>query len=207
MLTICVETNFVLRLALRQEQWKECDRLVRAAEAGVFRLALPVLSLFEALSTLRRRREERLDQAGKWKELARQFERTEHQLHKQSAAHLIEASTQVSQLLELDREELAKVTERLGQCAQVIALDIGHFASAYEQHERAGLKSADALILTSLLGFVRDVEGACFFLTSDSDFGKSAPVVKALEEAQVRLIRKAADLVQVLDAQGLVLPQ
>jgi len=207
MLTVCVETNFVLRLAFRQEQWKECDRIVRAAETGVFRLALPVLSLFEALSMQRRRRDEQIKQADDWKKLARQFERTEHELHKQSAAHLMEASTQVRQLLERDREELAKVTERLRQCARIIPRDIEHFASAYEQHERAGLKSADALILTSILGFIRDVEGACFFLTSDSDFGKSAPIVKAIEDVQVKLIHNAADLIQVLGAQGLVLPQ
>ncbi|HYO69222.1 MAG TPA: PIN domain-containing protein [Archangium sp.] len=207
MLTVCVETNFVLRLALQQEQWKECDRIVRAAEAGTFKLALPVLSLFEALSTLRRRREERIKQAEEWKRLARELDRTEHDLHKQSAARLVEASTQVRELLDRDREDLAKVTERLRQCSEIVPLDSEYFATAYERHERAGLKSADALILTSLLAYVQDVEGTCLFLTSDSDFGSSALVVKALEDVRVPLIHKAADLLQALGAQGIVLPQ
>jgi predicted nucleic acid-binding protein len=206
MMTVCIETNFVLRLALRQQQWEECDRIVRAAEAGCFTLVLPILSLFEALSMLRRKRDERLKQAADWKKLARELERTEHAPHKQSAAHLVEASTQVTKLLDIDREELAKVTHRLGQCAQMLPLDTAQFATAYE-HERAGLKSADALILTSILGYRGNVEGGCFFLTFDSDFKASAPVVEALEKADIQLVYATSALLQRLGEQGLVLPR
>jgi hypothetical protein len=51
---VYVETNFLLELACRQEESTACERLVRAASAGVIQLCVPAFSLVEARVAWRR---------------------------------------------------------------------------------------------------------------------------------------------------------
>lgn len=49
---VYVETNFVLELALLQEQQESCQKLLDLAEAGRINLILPAFSLTEPYETL-----------------------------------------------------------------------------------------------------------------------------------------------------------
>lgn len=49
---VYVETNFVLELALRQEQNESCEALLRLAEASRIGLVVPAFSLLEPYATL-----------------------------------------------------------------------------------------------------------------------------------------------------------
>lgn len=50
-----VETNFLLELALEQEQTAACEALLGLAEAGAITLSIPAFSVFEARSTIDQR--------------------------------------------------------------------------------------------------------------------------------------------------------
>lgn len=52
---VYVETNFVLELALVQEQQQSCQQLLNLAEVGTINLVLPAFSLTEPYETLIRR--------------------------------------------------------------------------------------------------------------------------------------------------------
>jgi hypothetical protein len=54
-----VESNFVLELALVQEQQASCEEIVRLGEARKVRLVLPAYSLVEPYETLVRRHRQR----------------------------------------------------------------------------------------------------------------------------------------------------
>lgn len=56
---VVVESNFVLELALRQEEFEHCEEILRHAEAGSIRLAVPAYSLVEPYQTWHRRAGER----------------------------------------------------------------------------------------------------------------------------------------------------
>jgi hypothetical protein len=51
---VYVESNFVLELALLQEQHAACEAIVQLCEAGDLRLVLPAYSFMEPFETLRR---------------------------------------------------------------------------------------------------------------------------------------------------------
>jgi len=49
---VYVETNFVLELALLQEQHESCEAIVQLCQAGAIRLVLPAYSLIEPYETI-----------------------------------------------------------------------------------------------------------------------------------------------------------
>ena len=53
-MTVYVESNFVLELALLQEQHESCDRVVSLASENRVRLVVPAYSLVEPYETLTR---------------------------------------------------------------------------------------------------------------------------------------------------------
>ena len=58
-MTLYVESNFVLELALGQEESEQADRLLVAAEQGTIEIALPAFALSEPFSMITQRARER----------------------------------------------------------------------------------------------------------------------------------------------------
>ncbi len=56
---VYVESNFVLELALLQEQYKSCQELLDLAESKKIRLIVPAFSLAEPYETLIRNNKKR----------------------------------------------------------------------------------------------------------------------------------------------------
>jgi predicted nucleic acid-binding protein len=56
---VLAESNFVLELALQQEQFEHAERILQLAENRHLRLVVPACSLMEPYQTLLRRRHER----------------------------------------------------------------------------------------------------------------------------------------------------
>jgi hypothetical protein len=51
-MNVYVETNFVVELALKQEQWASCQEIVGMAQAGRCQLVIPALALIESKSAI-----------------------------------------------------------------------------------------------------------------------------------------------------------
>ena len=49
---VYVETNFVLELALLQEQHESCEKILRFQQTGKIRLIVPAYSLIEPFETI-----------------------------------------------------------------------------------------------------------------------------------------------------------
>ena len=58
-MNVYVESNFVLELALAQEQFESCEKILSLCEAGRIRLVVPAFSLAEPNETLARRKKQR----------------------------------------------------------------------------------------------------------------------------------------------------
>ena len=72
---VYVESNFVLELALLQEQHESCEKIIELCEAGKAHLIIPAYSLFEPYETVIRYAKNRTrisnDLAGEVKQLSR----------------------------------------------------------------------------------------------------------------------------------------
>ena len=58
-MNVYVETNFVLELALLQEQYASCEKILGLCEERCVQLVLPAYSLAEPYETLTRRQKQR----------------------------------------------------------------------------------------------------------------------------------------------------
>lgn len=207
MVTLYVESNFILRLALRQEQRQECERLMQAAESNSLKLAMPVLALFESLYRIRGKSQERAAQDRQLLQMFKELRRTDIEPHLQAASHLHEARLKLELLDGLERSQLASTIERLGRCAHILGVSTSLFQEAYEYEaqEEMSLESADALMLSAILAHARETEGERFFLTSDSDFSSSPAVRHLLKSAGLQLFREPQVLLTRLRARGVLL--
>jgi predicted nucleic acid-binding protein len=73
---VLAESNFVLELALRQEQFEHAERILRLAEAKHLQLVIPACSLIEPYQTLIRRRRERKEFSRRLQEEIKLLERS-----------------------------------------------------------------------------------------------------------------------------------
>lgn len=172
---IYVETNFVLELALTQEEHAECRRILNLAgesEAGV-ELALPAASIVEAYESLERKTRRRrtlhralLEEAGQLSRSGPYAERSEE---------LREAMGVLPASIEGQERALDAALEEVVSRATILPLDRGTFARAARYRETLDLDDPqDALGLASV---VADLEqrasragASCFLTRNPKDF-------------------------------------
>ena len=75
-MNVYVESNFVLELALIQEQYAGCEEILRLCEAGRIRLVIPAYSLAEPYETLTRHHKQRRRMKQELDAVFRQLSRT-----------------------------------------------------------------------------------------------------------------------------------
>jgi predicted nucleic acid-binding protein len=167
---VYAETNFVLELALLQEQWESCETLLGMAEARSIRLVVPAYSVAEPYETLQRRHAERRTVRAAVDRELRELGRT--------ATY----SAQVSRVRELsilliesgadERRRLGETRERLSAVAEIAPLDGYVLQDAARFSSRHGLSAQDAVVYASVLRHLSTVGGsaACFLNRNTRDF-------------------------------------
>lgn len=88
---IYVEAPFLWQLALRHEYFEVCRQLLDLASAGMLELALPLTALIETLGTVRLRTHKRNELNNRWREEAKQLDRTNDAAYKDAARALQDA--------------------------------------------------------------------------------------------------------------------
>lgn len=168
-MNVYVETNFVLELALAQEQRGSCEELLRLGEEGRVRILLPAYSLAEPYETLKRRRQSRSHVSGLLEretgELARSaFYAERVQSFKGVSSLLLDSAGEEIQHFEAVRAQLLQGTE-------IIPLDREILESAADLRASYGLDPQDAGILASVLVHLgREAAPQSCFLSRDKDF-------------------------------------
>ena len=131
-MNVYVESNFVLELALLQEQSRSCEEILRLAEGGRIQLVAPAYSLIEPYKTLIRREKGR-QRIGL--ELYKQIKQIARNKKLKTELHDFENITALLRAVEEDKKRLKSVRSRLLQSACVIAMDASVLrdATKYEQ--------------------------------------------------------------------------
>jgi len=199
---VFVESNFVLELALKQEQHEACDRILAGAVAGAYVLHVPQYALTEVFHTLHHRRNERL--------------RNQDYFQKEITQHLREAETDIAetdQLVQLltgllttrtqvQTERLFAVTTQLAAIAPGPALTENVLREAQELRKLHSFISQDALVYASVLGGLRQLPPAnakLFITRNDSDFKKPA-IVQELQGFNCRLLANFSAAASLLES-------
>jgi predicted nucleic acid-binding protein len=168
---VYVESNFVLELALKQEQHESCEQLVQLASAGSIKLVIPTFSLAEPHDALIARDKPRrklgndlkshLDELGR----SEQYRRVPDTFGR-LAGTLLAAGA-------IERDGLRRALERILEVAEVIPLDADVLRSASElQQKDWDMPAKDLIVFASV---VRHLEGTfgtgrCFLNRNTRDF-------------------------------------
>lgn len=177
---VLVESNFVLELALRQEQFDHAERILGLAEEGRVRLVIPAYALVEPYQTLIRRRSERKDLSRKLQSEIKLLGRS--RLHgeigatSQSVAQTLDAGT------EIERECLEQLLSRLMRSSTVPALSLPVISLAQSMQVAYGLEPPDAIVLASIDTVLGEIDtGPKVFVNKNSkDF--ATPLIEGLLE-------------------------
>ena len=169
-MNIYVETNFVLELALVQEQFESCEGILKLCEAKSVRLVVPAYSLAEPYETLARRQKQR-------KKMKEEFDVELGQIAR-STTHKDELRgfRDLTALLINSADEAAKrleqVRSRMITAASVIQLDASVLASAGKYQREHGFSAQDALFYSSVLSDLKRVAAtqSCFLNKDSKDF-------------------------------------
>ncbi len=194
---VLAESNFVLEIALQQEQNESAESILDLAEQKKIGLVVPACSLFEPYETLGRRRGDR-------KALSRQLHRELQSLGRSRGfAEMRETSAGVAKALdastEVEAEALEQVIERLLKVATIpsLSMEIVRLGQAYQLVY--GLSPQDSVVFasihTSLEGLGDDQK--VFVNKNSKDFANDF-IEDELKRYNCRLITSFEDALEYL---------
>jgi predicted nucleic acid-binding protein len=146
------ESNFVLELALEQEEQAYAENILAAAERGLIALVVPAFSVAEPFSTVAQRSRLRKHINSDIGQQARQLERSA--IH---ASLVAEIRSVTGQLANLDGHEFTRLqvtANRILRVATVVPMTCAILAGAGEYGSRFGLTLQDGIVLASTLDHV-----------------------------------------------------
>ncbi len=169
-MNVYVESNFVLELALLQEQHASCEEILRLSEAGSIQLVIPAYSITEPYDTLGRRSKQRKRMKMELDDELRQLARTAAYMQRLSGfqnltALLIDSADEETKRLE-------EVRSRLLKAAEVISLDTQTLTAATQYQRLHDLSPQDAIVYAAVLSHLKQhgTSQSCFLNRNSKDF-------------------------------------
>ncbi|NOQ35339.1 MAG: PIN domain-containing protein [Methylococcaceae bacterium] len=169
-MNIYVESNFVLELALMQEQHESCRKILLLCERKKANLILPAYSIAEPYETLIRRERNRKLLAQNIANELQQLSRTE--LYKTESDNYQTVASFLVKSGEEENERLLQTHKQLLEMAQIIPLEKDVFASALQLKIQFDFSPQDAMVYASVLQHlnIHKFEKSCFLNKNSKDF-------------------------------------
>jgi predicted nucleic acid-binding protein len=198
-LTLFVESNFVLEIALGQQDSTAAERLLILAEQAQLELALPAFSLSEPFSTVTRQVRDRRNLVTEFNRHVRELDRSLP--HQQDVAALRPMPDIVTQIDQRELSRLDDTVRRLLAIAQLIPIDSAVFDAALAYRFDFDLETPDAVVLAAVATDlrVRVRPGPHYFANRNSkDF--SIPGIQQLPRSlDCYLLDRFEEAAQLLD--------
>jgi len=170
-LIIYVESNFVLEIALMQEQSSSANRILQLAVDGFIKLVIPSFSISEPYSTLGSRDRERKSISDLLDKQSVQLKRSDIKV---SAIPVVEqAAVTLSRVSKAETDSLEDTTRKLLSAARQISIDRGVFEEATKYERLHGLKPKDSIVYASIISDLTsnpNGESKCFVTKDSKDF-------------------------------------
>lgn len=187
MISIYVETNYILEVAFSQEQAQSCLHLLENCEQGLVRLVIPAFSIGECFDTLVRRSSQRKRLAETVSVELKQLSRS---MAYRSEVPSLDSITQLLiNSLEDDKKRLDEILTRVLAVAELVPLDQSVVMQAIGHRERYGLGYQDSLVFSSVIGHLHSVASApsCFLNRNSKDFD-DPDIVETLEKLDCKML-------------------
>ena len=152
-MTVYVESNFVLEIALGQEQAQAAEAILDHAERREITLVLPVFSLSEPFAAIKRRSNDSQRLGNDLRALLR--ERGRSGPHQEDVRALRSASDLLESIERRELERLTATVDRLLSVATVIPVNEVTYAEALAIMGRIGLSHQDAMVYSSVLDHLK----------------------------------------------------
>ncbi len=196
---VYVETNYVLQLALRQEEAGASDSILERARRDLIKLVFPAFSLSEPYSTLSYHAVERRAIYNSLRQQLALLRRSEP--HQQTASVLQQLLSMWTSLGAREIDLLHTAIVELVTIGRAIQTEIEDIQQSVHYRNLYGLSPQDAIILSAI---IRDLqtqdlnEVKCFISTNVKDFGD--PDIRAeLKSFNCRYISKLVDGLAFID--------
>jgi len=186
-MNVYVETNFVLELALLQEQHQSCEDILSLCEAGTAQLVIPAYCLAEPYETLIRRRKDR-------KRLKTELDRELGQLARTSTytQQISTGENVLGLLIRSADEEMKRLVDtcaRLRRIAESICLGSEILESSAHFQSTHDLSPQDAIVYASVLcHLVRSSPTSSCFLNKNSRDFDDPDLVETLKRHNCKML-------------------
>jgi predicted nucleic acid-binding protein len=148
-LTLYVESNFILEIALGQAELAPAERLVAAAESGHIQIAIPAFALSEPFSRVTKRIRDRNAFIQQLNSHLGQLSRSSP--HRAEVAALGNIPDFVKRINDREADRLTETIARLLPTVRSLALDHSSFRMARGFQTRLDLAIEDAIMLATIL--------------------------------------------------------
>ena len=168
---VYVESNFVLELALVQEQSASCEELLRLCRAGYLKLQIPAYSIAEPHETLVRRRKQRQRLKHDLDTELRQLARTS--THASRLDGFVALTALLIAIADQDDESLEEVLARIMAVANVIPLESAILTASSGYQRTHDFSPQDAIVYAAVIADLKDgrsVGPSCFLNRNAKDF-------------------------------------
>jgi predicted nucleic acid-binding protein len=177
---VYVETNFLVEMALTQEESNACEAILSVVEAGSAELIIPAFSIPEAYHSIVGKHLQRID-------IGNDLGQVMHQLMRSNlftgARANFEAVTQyLAHSTQEEEFRFHETVERIIRIAsRVIPLTTEVLQSAAKLRAESGLELGDSVVLASVLSdLTENPPSECCFVTRDSDLSDDPDIRKVL---------------------------
>ena len=197
---VYIESNFVLELALLQEEHRSCEAIVSHAESLTIELAIPAFSLFEPYEVWRRRTVERTELHGRLVREMRQLARTEP--YARGVEDLGDPASILVRSGDEDKRRLELTLGRILDCAVVIPPERETLRDAIQFQGSLDLSPQDSVVYASVIAHLSAAPPGpkCFLNKDRRDF--SIPDIReGLEQYDCRLITSFSGGLSYIDSQ------
>jgi len=167
---IYVESNFVLEVALLQEQHESCERIITLCEAGKTRLIVPSFSLVEPYETVIRNAQSRRKLSTALGLEIKQLSRSKP--YKEQTDTLQEVTAFLVRSEQDEKQRLKDTLSRLLTIAEIIPLKAETISAAIGYQASYDLSPQDSIVYASVLDHLRisTVVQKCFLNRNSRDF-------------------------------------
>lgn len=168
-MTIYIETNFILEIALLQEQWEHCKKILALCDTLDVKIAIPSYCLVEPFETLIRRQRNRTRMKEQLDRELRQISRTE--TNRESLSEFETITNILPRSAQDDNSRFDRVCETLLQTCDIIPLNSEILTLSGKYRQERDLTHQDAIVYTTILSELdKRRSSRNFFISRDGDF-------------------------------------
>ncbi len=186
-MNVYVETNFVLELALLQEQHESCEAIIELCNTNAIRLILPAYSLIEPYETIVRYAKNRTRVSNDLSAELGQLSRSKP--YREEVSALLRFTSVLARSQTEESRRLRDTIDRLIQISEIVSLNKTILNEAKAHQVQYSMSPQDAIVYASVLHHLgtSDLGKKCFLNRNSKDFD-DPDIVAALKSNGCKIL-------------------